>query len=163
MILTRCCSMAAARKSIELDVILVIAASFGIGIGLQTSGAADLLSRSLLSLGGQNPMMLLVSVYLTTVLMTALITNNAAAILMFPLAHSAAAAVQADFMPFAVAITMGASASFATPISYQTNLMVYSPGGYHFRDYLRFGLPLNLLLAVITLILIPRIWPLYGS
>lgn len=163
MILSRCCSIASARKSIELDVILVIAASFGIGIGLQESGAADFLSRSLLSIGEQNSMALLATVYATTVLLTALVTNNASAILMFPLAHSAAAAVQADFMPFAIAIAMGASASFATPISYQTNLMVYNPGGYHFRDYLRFGLPLNLLLAATTLILIPRIWPLYGS
>jgi di/tricarboxylate transporter len=81
-------------------------------------------------------------------------------VLVFPLAYSTAQQLGLDFMPFAIAITFAASASFATPIGYQTNLMVYGPGGYRFTDFLRFGLPLNVLLAVTALTIIPRVWPL---
>src|SRR5690606_16764180 len=108
-----------------------------------------------------NPFAVLAVVYFTTVLLTELINNNAAAVLMFPLAYAIADSLALAFMPFAVAITFAASASFATPIGYQTNLMVYGPGGYRFTDYIRFGLPLNLLLGITALAIIPRVWPLH--
>ena len=88
-----------------------------------------------------------------------MITNNAAAVLMFFIAKSAAAGLGVSFAPFIFAIMMAASASFATPIGYQTNLMVYGPGGYRFSDYLLIGVPLNLLFAVVTLLIVPWIWP----
>jgi di/tricarboxylate transporter len=88
-----------------------------------------------------------------------MITNNAAAVLVFPIALSSAQSLGVNFMPFIMAIMVGASASFSTPIGYQTNLMVYGPGGYRFTDYLRIGIPLNLLIMAISVTLTPLIWP----
>ena len=93
-----------------------------------------------------------------TMVLTEMITNNAAAVLVFPIAHSTAQALGVSFWPFIACIMMAASASFATPIGYQTNLLVYGPGGYRFADYLRVGLPLNLLLGAVAVSLAPRIW-----
>jgi len=100
----------------------------------------------------------LLVIYLVTALFSSVITNNAAAVLMFPIALSVSLALNVSVLPFAVVIMMAASASFATPIGYQTNLMVMGPGGYKFVDYLKMGLPLNFLTAVIALFIIPFIW-----
>jgi di/tricarboxylate transporter len=88
-----------------------------------------------------------------------MITNNAAAVLVFPFALSTAASLGVDFMPFIMTIMFAASASFSTPIGYQTNLMVLGPGGYEFKDYIKFGLPLNLAVAAVTITLVPLVWP----
>ncbi|HET7587132.1 MAG TPA: SLC13 family permease [Gammaproteobacteria bacterium] len=160
MLVTGCCSVTVARRSIELEVLLVIAASFGIGRALEVTGAAGAFASILLAAAGDRPWLLLATIYLLTMVLTETITNNAAAVLMFPLAFATTTALGLDFRPFAIAIAMAASASFATPIGYQTNLMVYGPGGYRFNDYIRFGLPLNLLLAGVALVLIPILWPL---
>ena len=159
MVATRCTTVARARASIDWSVLAVIGASFGLGRSLEVTGAASHLAQSWLSLTGDGPWLALAAVYLVTMLFTEFITNNAAAVLMFPIAQAAAAALGVSFWPFIVAIMMAASASFATPIGYQTNLMVYGPGGYRFTDYVRFGLPLNLLLAAVTISLIPLFWP----
>jgi di/tricarboxylate transporter len=159
MVATRCTTVARARASIDWSVLAVIGASFGLGTSLEVTGAASHLAQSWLSLTGDGPWLALAAVYLVTMLFTEFITNNAAAVLMFPIAQAAAAALGVSFWPFIVAIMMAASASFATPIGYQTNLMVYGPGGYRFTDYVRFGLPLNLLLAAVTISLIPLFWP----
>ena len=95
-----------------------------------------------------------------TMFFTEMITNNGAAVLMFPVALATAASLDANVVTFAVCIMMAASASFSTPIGYQTNLMVYGPGGYRFTDYLRVGIPMNLLMALITLLIAPLVWPL---
>ena len=87
-----------------------------------------------------------------------MITNNAAAVLVFPIALTLASELGVDFIPFAIIIIMGASASFSTPIGYQTNLMIYGPGGYKFTDYLRIGLPLNLIIGLCSVSLTPLIW-----
>jgi len=160
MVVGRCCTVTMARSSVDLQVIVVIAAAFGIGKAMETTGAGAVIGAAILSLGGNHPLGLLTAVYLGTSLLTAVITNNAAAVLIFPVAI--AAAEQAGIPPTALAVTvaMAASASFVTPIGYQTNLMVYGPGGYRALDYLRFGLPLHVLLGTATILLIPRIWPL---
>ena len=124
------------------------------------SGAAQYLATSLLDLAGGNPLLLLILTYTVVSLLTEVITNNAAALLVLPIAFAVSTALQLPPEPFVVAVMFAASASFATPIGYQTNLMVYGPGGYRFTDFLRFGVPLNLTMAVISLIVIPRIWPL---
>lgn len=160
MVAFRCLGANAARRSIEINVLLVIAAAFGIGKALETSGAAAALAHGLIDLSGGSPIGILIAVYVTTALLTELITNNAAAVLVFPLAYSASQAAGLNFLPFAVAVAMAASASFATPIGYQTNLMVYGPGGYRFTDYLRFGAPMNVLAGIITLTIVPMVWPL---
>ncbi|MGB8329504.1 MAG: SLC13 family permease [Polyangiales bacterium] len=159
MVATRCTTSARARASIDWSVLAVIGASFGLGTSLEVTGAAAHLADSWLSLAGEQPWFALAAVYLVTMVFTEFITNNAAAVLVFPIAQATAEALGVSFWPFVVAIMMAASASFATPIGYQTNLMVYGPGGYRFTDYVRFGLPLNLLLAAVTICLIPLFWP----
>lgn len=163
MVLGRCCTGSVARNSVDVQVVVVIAAAYGIGQAVQASGAASLLAGAILSLTAEQPIVLLASIYLMTVLLTSLVTNVAAAVLMFPIAVAGAESLGADVLPYAVSIAMGASASFATPIGYQTNLMVYGPGGYRFTDYLRFGIPLNVLLAIAAVGLIPLIWPLHPA
>jgi len=138
----------------------VIAAAFGLSAAMAGSGAATWVASQINTLGGFGPIALLAAVYLMTNVLTELITNNAAAALMFPIALQTAERADADPRAFAVAVAIAASASFATPIGYQTNMMVYGPGGYHYRDYLRLGLPLNLLCCLVALLLIPHIWPL---
>lgn len=101
---------------------------------------------------------MLAAVYLTTMIFTELITNNAAAVLVFPIAVASAGSLGVIPMPFAMAVMMAASAGFATPIGYQTSLMVYGPGGYRFTDYLRFGVPLDLVLLLVCVVLIPMVW-----
>ncbi|MBI1337207.1 MAG: SLC13 family permease [Phycisphaera sp.] len=164
MIATRCCTGAEARRSVSYTVLVVIGSAYALGKALDTSGAADAIARSLVGLSGSNPWVALLLVYLTTMLFTELMTNTAAAILVFPIAVSTAHTITLDgrpvsLMPFAMCIMLAASAAFATPIGYQTNLMVYGPGGYRFTDFTRIGLPLNLLLMAVAVTLAPVIWP----
>ncbi|MCG5527197.1 MULTISPECIES: SLC13 family permease [Halorhodospira] len=159
LLATRCMTLNAARQSVDWSVILTIAAAFGIGAAMDQTGLAAVIAGGLLQLAGEVPWLNLAVVYLVTVLFTSVITNNAAAVLMVPIAASVAADLSVSVVPFAVAIMLAASASFATPMGYQTNLMVYGPGGYHFTDYLRAGLPLNLVTGAVALAVIPWVWP----
>ena len=154
MVLTRCVSVTGVRQSIDWSVLLVIAAAFGIGGALQSTGLALHVATALMELAGDSPVQNLVMVYLVTVLFTAVINNNAAALLMFPIAQAVTTKLGVSIVPFALAIMMAASAEFSTPIGYQTNLMVYGPGGYRFSDYLRIGLPLNAVVAMVSLTMI---------
>jgi di/tricarboxylate transporter len=150
-----------ARNAIDLDVIVLIAASFGIGAAIESSGLADALAGVLVSIGaGFGPMALLLGVVFATLILTELITNNAAAVLIFPVAIATALAAGLDPRPFAIAIAVAASASFLTPIGYQTNTMVYGPGGYRFGDYARLGAPLTLAVLVAIMVIVPIVWPL---
>ena len=160
MIATRCVSIAAARRSVNYEVLIAIGASFGIGRALETSGAASVIAHGLLALAHDDPLWLLVAIYGGTMLLTEVVTHNAAAVIVFPIALATTQALGLSFTPFVMAITMAASASFATPIGYATNLMVYGPGGYRFSDFLRFGIPLNLMMWAVTVTIIPRVWPL---
>ena len=159
MLLTRCCGGNVARRSIDWQVLLAIAASFAIGDALEKTGAAAAIANSMIELAQGNPWISLAVVYAVTLLLTELITNNAAAALMFPLALATAIDLHVNIMPFVIAVMMAASAGFATPIGYQTNLMVYGPGGYRFNDYVKIGVPLDLLIGAITVGLAPLIWP----
>ena len=159
MVLTRCATSERARRSIDWSLLTVIAAALGIGKAMQVSGAAEVIAQTWMSLAGEDPWAALTVVYITTALFTAFLTNIAAAVLMFPIALSAAAGIEVSPYPFMIAIMMAASTSFATPIGYQTNLMVYGPGGYRFVDYLRIGLPLNVVIGITAILLIPRLWP----
>lgn len=159
LLLSRSVTVVEARRSIELNVLIVIACSLGISKALEKSGAAGFLAAWMIeSVKTLGPIGLLAAIYVTTSALTEIITNNAAAALVFPIAMSAAQQAAIDPRPFAIAIAIAASASFATPIGYQTNLMVYGPGGYKFRDFLRVGIPLNILFMAVTLIVIPLVW-----
>lgn len=158
MLLARCTTGPIARRSIDWQVLVVIGAAISVGTALERTGAAAAIAGSWLELAGDRPLLALAAIYGITILLTEFITNTAAAALVFPLAAAAASALGVDFRPFVIAIMMAASASFATPIGYQTNLMVYGPGGYRFADYLRMGLPLNLLMWLTAIVIIPRVW-----
>jgi di/tricarboxylate transporter len=159
MLLLRCTSASSARKAVDWQVLLVIAASFGMGIALEKTGAANAVAGGLLALAGDDPWATLALVYLATSVFTNLITNNAAAALMFPIALAAAARLDVSVLPFAIVIMKAASASFATPIGYQTNLMVMGPGGYTFSDYFRLGIPVTVLTGALTVLIAPLVWP----
>ncbi len=159
MLITGCCGSATARRTVEWHVLLTIAAALGLGLALETSGAAAGLAEALLSLSGDQPWMALLLVVFLTSFSTELMTNNAAAAMIFPVAMNTAEHLQVSPLPFVFSIMVAASASFATPIGYQTNLMVYGPGSYRFSDFLRIGVPLNLLLGAATVLLAPLIWP----
>lgn len=155
LILFKCISLVDAQKSVQLNVLLIIASAFGISHALENSGVAKFLAEKLVFLiGSLGPLGILAGVYFMTSFYTEIITNNAAAALVFPIGFAAANQAGLDPRPFALAVATGASASFATPIGYQTNLMVYGPGGYKFADFLKIGIPMNILIGVIAIFMI---------
>jgi di/tricarboxylate transporter len=159
LLATRCITFSQAYRSVDMQVLLVIIAAFGIGRAMEVSGAAKFIAQEMVALGGGSPRMVLSMLYLTTSLMTELVTNNAAALILWPIAMAMAGQMDVSFLPFAFAIMMGASASFATPIGYQCNMMVYGPGGYRFSDFLKIGIPMNIIAWIVCSILLPMIWP----
>lgn len=155
LVLTRTANAGEARRTIDWRVLIIIAMSLGIANAVKQSGLADVLAHIIVRIGDHFGVLgVLASIYFFTSIYTLVITNNAAAAMLFPIAVSAASAINVDQRGFAIAIMIAASASFATPISYQTNLMVYSPGGYRFRDYLMIGAPLQLGIGAIAIALI---------
>lgn len=158
MLASRCVSVTKARRNIDLTVITVIAASFSLGMAMTKTGTADLIAKNLILSLEPSPWIALAMIYLLTVTFTEMITNNAAAILMFPIALAIAEQLGVNYLPFVIAVMFAASASFITPLGYQTNLMVMGPGGYHSKDYLRIGIPMSLITAICSICLIPTIW-----
>ena len=161
MLVTRCCSAEAARRTIDWPVLIVIATTIGIGTALQKTGLANLAAAGVASMSASSPWLALATVYLATMLATELLSNTTAAVLMFPIALASAQALHADHLPFVVAMTIAASCGFATPLGYQTHMMVYGPGGYRFADFLRFGIPLNLVVALTTIVITPLVFPFH--
>ena len=159
MLMFGCCSFGRARKSIEWNVLIVIASALGLGVALQKSGAAEALANTLLSMCGKSPYAALAAICLITIVLTVFITNNAAAALMFPIAMTTVARLEVNPLPFIYGLMVSASCSFASPIGYQTNLMVYGPGGYRFKDYLKIGIPLSVIMLLVAVSLAPIIWP----
>jgi di/tricarboxylate transporter len=157
----RVLSPAEARNAVDLNVIIVIAGSFGLGEAVSQSGLARQLADTIIEpMGSFGDIGLLFGVLLATVMLTELITNNAAAVLVFPIAMAVASQSGLDPRPFGIAIALAASASFLTPIGYQTNTMVYGMGGYRFGDFARLGLPLTLIVLAVGVVVIPIFWPL---
>lgn len=165
MIGTRCLTTSQARSAIDLQVLITIAAAMGLGEAMTQSGAADWLANLLVSTASNLstdesilPWILLAATYLTTMVLTELITNAAVASMMIPLSIGIAAVAGLNPRPFILAVAIAASLSFATPIGYQTNLMVMGPGGYQPRDFMQVGGPLTLLVALIAIILLGTLW-----
>jgi len=151
MVVTRVLSVNEARNAIDLDVIILIAAAFGIGAAIESTGLAEAIATEMLSaLEPFGKVGIVLGIVLVTLLLTEMITNNAAAVVVFPIAIAVAAGAGLDPRAIAIAIAVTASASFLTPIGYQTNTMVLGPGGYRFTDYPRVGFPLTI--AVVTVI-----------
>jgi di/tricarboxylate transporter len=159
LVVSKCITVQDAWKSVEWNVLLIIASAFGISRALMNSGVADVVANGIIDgLGSLGIIGLLVGVYFATSLYTEIITNNAAAAIMFPIAFALTSKVGIDPRPFFIAIMIAASASFATPIGYQTNLMVYGPGGYKFTDFMKIGIPMNLFVGIVAVLLIYTIF-----
>ena len=160
LVATRCIDNNAAYESIDWRVIMLLAGVIPLGIAMQKSGLAQFIATHLLGFVGDfGPLAVLAAVYLLTAVLTELMSNNATAVLITPIAYSTALAMGLSPTPFLIAVLFAASTSFATPIGYQTNTMVYNAGNYRFTDFMRIGIPLNLLFWVLSVIFIPRFFP----
>jgi di/tricarboxylate transporter len=160
MMLSGCLSVSQAEKSLDMPVLITIAASFALGAALEKTGVASTLAENLVALSGGRPWLLLILIYTAVTLLTETITNNAAAVIMVPLALAITQQAGLNPEPFMLAIMIAASASFATPLGYQTNLMVYGPGGYRFSDFLRAGIPMNIIVGVTAVTTLLLLYPL---
>jgi di/tricarboxylate transporter len=159
MVLTGCLQLRDAYRAMDGRVLLIIIAMIGLSAALEKTGASEFYAGAFLNLlRGLSPAYILSGVILLTSISTHVLSNNATAILLLPIAISAAQGLGVDPKPFIIAVCFGASACFATPIGYQTNLLVYGPGGYRFSDFLKLGMPLNLIVLVMGSLFIPRIW-----
>jgi di/tricarboxylate transporter len=160
MVLTGCLSLGSAGRSVEVATLVVIASAIGLESAVTATGLSGVIAGGLGSIGGDNPLIALAAVFVGCIVMDTLITNVASAAFMFPIALALAGSLDVSFMPFAVTLMVGASCSFISPMGYQTNLMVYGPGGYKFADYMKIGIPLNVICWIIASFMIPLIWPL---
>jgi len=161
MVVSGCLTLRELYRAIDRRTILLLAGMISLGLTMERSGAADHLARYLLNhVGAMGPGPLLIVVYVSTVLLTEVLTNNACAVIMTPLVIVTAVDFGLDPRPFAFAVAYAASASFLTPWGYQTNMFVYGPGGYRLIDFVRMGLPLSVLTGVVVCLVLPLIWPL---
>jgi di/tricarboxylate transporter len=159
MVGARCVRLSQARAAIDWTVIIGVAAGIGLGAALEETGAARLLATAAVHLLGDQPYANLLGVSVATMLLANLVTTKAAALLMYPVALAIAERLDVDFMPFAVALVISAACALATPVGYQTNLMVYGPGGYRGADFLRMGGALSMIVLSLLAWLVPAIWP----
>jgi di/tricarboxylate transporter len=160
MLITGCLQVRDAYSSLQANVLLLIAATIALGSAMEKSGTSQLYAEAFLGLfRGASPAMVLGGFIMLTSFSTQILSNNASAVLLLPVAISTALGLGVDPKPFIIAVCIGASTSFATPIGYQTNLLVYGPGGYRFSDYLKLGVPLMLFVILAGSLLIPIFWP----
>ncbi len=160
MVLLGCLSLEEAYGSLDARVLVLLGAILPVGTALERTGLAGSIAGGLAHVaGGLGPVAALVALYALTSLMTEVMSNNATAVLMVPLALELGASLGVDPRPFLMAVAFAASASFMTPVGYQTNTLVYGPGSYRFADYLRVGTPLNVLFLVVAAVLVPLVWP----
>ena len=159
MVATRCLSIQEARQSIDWSVLLVIAASIGLGGALDKTGGALVIAQSMVGVVSGSAIGSLIVLFILTACFSAVISNLAAAVLLFPVAVAVSSQLGVSLMPFAVTLMIAASTCFSTPIGYQTNLMVYGPGNYRFVDFIKIGFPLTILVGVTTICLVPLVWP----
>lgn len=162
VLFTRCLDPQEAYQAVQWNIIFIIFGMLALGKAMEVTGAAALVAQVATDVFGRfGPWIMLSIIYLLASILTEMISNNAVAVLITPLVIGIAAAMGVDARPFVVAVMFGASASFATPIGYQTNTYVYGAGGYKFTDFVRVGLPLNVLLWLVASVAIPLMWPLH--
>jgi di/tricarboxylate transporter len=159
--LTRCIDAEEAFSFIEAKLLALIFAMLAVGAALETSGAVKLIVDAISpSLVGLHPFFVILAVYVLASSLTEVVSNNAVAVILTPIAIELGVALGLDPRPLVVTVMFAASAAFSTPIGYQTNMLVYGPGGYKFTDYMRVGIPLNIILGLTASALIPLLWPL---
>jgi di/tricarboxylate transporter len=161
LVATRCLTGPQARRSVDWSILVVIGAGLGIAAAMQKTGAAGFIAQGLLQATGDiGPLAALALIYLLCLLMAEILHHNAAVAIMFPIAVATANQVGADPRGFVMAVALASNCAFASPVTYQTHLIVYGPGGYKFMDFVRVGLPLDLLTAAVAITVVPWIWPL---
>ena len=161
VLITRCIDADEAFSFIDGRLLALIFSMLAVGAALEASGAVQLIVEAIAPYVSTLPPILMVwAIYLLTSVLTELVSNNAVAVVVTPIAIGLATALGIDPRPLVVAVMVAASASFATPIGYQTNMLVYGPGGYRFTDFMRVGIPLNLSVGLLASAIIPLIWPL---
>lgn len=160
MLLTRCITLEEAYEAIDWRVVILLGGILPLGIAMQNTGAAALIAQNTVQLVGSfGPTAVLAAFYILTAILTEAMSNNASAILLAPIAVSTAVQMGISPTPLLMAVTFAASTSFATPVGYQTNMMIYNPGGYKFIDFMKVGIPLIAIFCVVSVLMIPRIWP----
>ncbi len=163
--LTGCIKPKEAYESIEWKLLFMIFGTLALGLAMQQTGAAAWLAKNIVFgidqvvTGPGKPLVMLACIYLVTMVLTEILSNNAVAALMIPITLGIAAEASMSARPFVIAVTIAASCAFATPIGYQTNTYVYGIGGYRFSDFVKIGVPLNILCFIVSMIVIPRVWP----
>jgi di/tricarboxylate transporter len=159
MLLTGCLSLRTAARSVDWGTLTVIACAVGLESAITRSGLAEQFALWINRLGGDSPLMALAAIFFGGTLITNVITNNAAAAFMFPIAYATAQQLGVSLMPFAIVLMVAASCAFITPIGYQTNMMVWSAGGYRFTDFIKIGLAMTIILGAATLTITPMVFP----
>jgi di/tricarboxylate transporter len=159
MILTGCMTFGQAGRSLEFKTLIIIASAIGLEAAVTGSGLSAKIADLLGIIGGDNPYTALTVVFIGCIFMDTMITNVASAVFMFPIAMVMAGNLGVNGMPFAMTVMVGASCSFISPMGYQTNLMVYGPGGYEFTDFVKIGIPMTVVVGIITILLAPLVWP----
>lgn len=160
VMITRCVDPDEAFDAIDWRILFLIFGMLGLSLGMEKTGAAEILVSGVVGITENiGPIGLLFAVYVLTSLLTEMISNNAVAVLIGPLVIALAEQLGLDPRPFIMAVMFAASASFATPIGYQTNTFVYGAGGYKFRDFLKIGIPLNIIFAILATAVIPMFFP----
>jgi di/tricarboxylate transporter len=160
ILLTRCIDSDEAFSFVDGRLLALIFSMLAVGAALESAGSVDLVVAWVAPhLSGLPPFFVVWAIYLLTSILTEMVSNNAVAVVVTPVAISLAAALGIDARPLVVAVMVAASASFATPVGYQTNMLVYGPGGYRFTDFLKVGIPLNLSIGLIASTVIPVLWP----
>ncbi len=158
MLATRCCTAHHARRSVEWKIIISVAAAFSLGAAVEKTGVARALATTLTSAAGGSPWWSLVAIYGCTLLLTEIVSHSAAVSLVFPITLQTATNLDMNYMPFVAAVTVAGSLGFATPLGYQTHMMVYGAGGYRFSDFLRIGIPMDILTGTIAVLMIASLY-----
>ncbi len=161
MLVFRCCSPTQAMKSIDWSVLMIFAGSVVIGTAIQKTGIAEALANGVMNLCGGKPLLVMILMSLTATFVTEFISNTAAGAIFFPIVYHAATAMGCDPMPFLISLMIAVSSSFATPIGSTTHLLVYGPGGYKFSDFMKIGIPMNLIILTANILIVNLVYPIH--
>jgi len=160
MLIFRCCNADQAMKSINWSILMVFAGSAVLGLAIQKTGIAERLANGILDVCGTNPLVVMIAVCFVATFITEFISNTAAGAMFFPIMWEAAMKLDYDPYPFLIALMISVSSSFATPIGSPTHMLVYGPGGYRFKDFIRIGLPMNFIILAANIFIVNLVFPL---